>query len=134
MRFIIGGKIIVIELSFGIHAAEDDSAMGKTYLVKLLQAGVATGSKEYSVITYFEGISSDFVVKQLKQSKYSFIMLDRLDLYLSEEMAVVLSDIRESTCIFVDLKNWNRTKVLCPNLVELEFTERGFRLYEGNDI
>lgn len=134
MRFVVGDKVIDIELPFGIHVAEDDSAIGKTYLARLLQAGVVTGSKEYLVITYFEGLSDDIVVRQLKQKNYSFIMMDRLDLYLSEEVAAVLSDIRKNTCIFVDLKNWNKTKLFCPNLVEFEFTEEGIRLYESDDV
>ena len=134
MKFVVGDKVVRIDLPFGIHAAEDDSAIGKTYLAKLLQAGVVTGSEEYLVITYFEGISDDIVVKRLKQKSYSFIVLDRLDLYLSEEIAIALSDIRKNSCIFVDLKNWNKTKIFCPNLVEFEFTAGGIRLYESNDV
>jgi len=134
MRIVIGNVTVQIELPFGIHATEDDSAMGKTYLAKLLQASVATGNMNYLVVTYFTGITSDFVVKLLRERSYSFVMMDRLDLYLSEDIARVLVDIRKNTCIFVDLKNWNLTKVFCPNLVDFEFTERGIRLYESDDV
>ncbi len=134
MKIVVGSMVISIELPFGIHATEDDSAMGKTYLAKLLQAGMMAGDANYLVITYFEGITTDFVIKRLRERTYLFIMMDRLDLYLSDGIADALVDIRENTCIFVDLKNWNLTKVFCPNLVDFEFTERGIRLYEGDDI
>lgn len=134
MRFVIGDVLICVDLHPGIYAGGDDSAIGKTYLSKLLNAGMAVGGTEYLALTYFDGISDDTVVSQITKSSYSFIMLDRLDLYLTDKIASVLADIRKDSCIFVDLKNWNRTKVFCPVLAEIEFTRKGIRLYESNDV
>lgn len=134
MKTVVGGIVISIELPFGIYAAEDDSAIGKTYLAELLQADITAGNMNYLVITYFAGITSEFVINKLTERKYSFIMLDRLDLYLNEEIADILVDIRKNTCIFIDLKNWNLTKRFCPDLIDFEFTERRIRLYESNDV
>ena len=134
MEIIVGNMVVSIELPPGIYATEDDSAVGKTYLARLLQASITAGDMNCLVVTYFAGITTDLVVKRLREKSYSFVMLDRLDLYLSDDIADALVDLREDTCIFVDLKNWSMTKAFCPDLVDFEFTERGIRLYEGDVV
>jgi len=51
---------------------------------------------------------------------YTVVILDRLDLYITDCIEDCISSIRENCVVLVDLKR-NKCKKICPELCNIEF-------------
>lgn len=134
MRFAAGDLTININCRKGLYAFYDDSATGKSYLVKVLKSLAITNAEEICVITYNEMMTEEACISRLLNKQYAVVVLDRLDLYLTEHIEECISRIREECVVLVDLKNWNKFRKICPNLCDIEFDLKGFEIYECNDV
>lgn len=130
MKIDVGSQMVEINLDYGIYATDGDSAEGKTFLFKLLQAAYSAGVFTDSLlITYSPDLSEDTVCRKLRDKQYKFIMLDRADLYLTDNMVAIMNDLAYDTVIFIDIKNWMMCSGLYPEVCELVLDDKRIELY-----
>lgn len=135
MKINIGSHVVEINLHHGIYATDGDSAEGKTYLFRLLQAAYnAQLMTDSLLITYNPDLTEEMICKKLLARRYEFIMLDRADMYLTENIVAAMKEAARYTTIFADIKNWMICPGLCPAVCELELTDKGIALYVEDDI
>lgn len=122
----VGAIRITIDLKPGVYIMDNESATGKTYLYKLINAANASGEKVLA-LTYNEVMTySNVVCDLLGREKYNFIMLDRYDLYASND---ILNLVHTLGCpVLIDFKG-RLPFNFSANWCELEFNEEEIRLY-----
>jgi hypothetical protein len=121
---------IDINLPNGVYIFDGAGAEGKTYLAECLRAMkcIIDEPDSISVITY-----EDFDITKLKQSisKSKIIMLDRADLYMSNEVVDIINSADKSKClILIDLKNTCTKKKIAFRDIEIDLNKDTIKVTE----
>lgn len=130
MRLTAGDLTIDINCRNGLYAFYDDSATGKSYLTKVLKALMVSGSEDICAITYDELLTEEVYVDILMRRQYKVVILDRLDLYITDRIEDCINKIKKNCVVLVALNNWNKFKRICPDLCDVEFDLKGFKVSE----
>ena len=122
---------IVIGKDKGLYGFSDEGATGKSYLYSSLLDLQRSGYTNILALSYYD----EGILDKLRNFDKGVIILDRLDLYLSDDIQKILDSKREDCLILFDLKNWNRLIIeengvanisLSVDSLEVDLYEVGF--------
>lgn len=97
--------IIEFDLESGVYTdCSEDSATGKTFTTKLLNALIADGHEDILVLTYdnVNAAGVDKYINKIKNGKYNLIFADRANLYMNNYLYNAL--IESDAIVFMDIK------------------------------
>ena len=86
----------------GIYNLGMRSGTGKTYLYKSLKQ-LSSFNSNICAISYED--NSDNIIEKLSNNQHTIIMLDRYDLYVTEEIKDTLDAIRKTKVVLVSCKD-----------------------------
>ena len=102
--------------SSGIYRLDYKSAVGKTYLYKLLRSARTRDSNLCLCLTYDENLRTEDYIRLVTQTKCRIIILDRYDLFATGAVNVALVERASNTLILMDLKDRALFDVKCKIL------------------
>ena len=102
----VGGTVEINIKNFGIYSLGRDSATGKTYLSNILKS-----EEDVYVLTYDSENKILEGLREFIESNIPILYFDRFDLSLTENIAKVISLIKDRY-IILDFKNYNYSKLL----------------------
>lgn len=131
MKLEYGGYTIDFDLGNKVYTAFPDSAVGKTFTVKLLKNISALDRDDILVIDYeyAKHYSSDQLIELISSRKYSLIFADRADRWCTEEIYEALWN--SGAIVYADFKDCNpddMSGVYC----EIDFTDGSIKYHENN--
>lgn len=98
----VGDKTVTVNIPDGICIAGQDSGIGKTYLFKLVNASHELGNNVLGITYGGSTHSNGTVLSIIKSKHWDFIVVDRYDMYKSDEL---LKELQMVGCpVFVDYK------------------------------
>lgn len=124
-------------LPCGIYALPDEGGAGKTYFGKLLRSMGAKKCIRVSVMSYNKDYEEEDYVRLLDKvgQDIEILFLDRLDLYLTDEIAKKIVILAETCKVFLDLKDWDITHIFLPKSTKMERMRDGVEIeYVSYDI
>lgn len=98
-------KLIFDVFPIGIHRLNWNSAVGKTYVYKLLKSVASRNDKACLCLTYDQHLRVEDYVRLIEKTESELIYLDRYDCYVCDEINSVLEEKAKVIPIFIDLKN-----------------------------
>lgn len=118
---------IDIQLDSGIYIFEYMSATGKTFLSKLLHQYRTIGEPVASY-TYADFCIDTKLENILVPGRYKVVVIDRYDMYHSEEFEQLMYKCAKDTIILVDCKD-PRNRPLYDDIVTIEIEKEWIRVY-----
>lgn len=99
-------KVEIKDIENGVYILGFDGATGKTYFYKSVKA--LCNLKKYSdiflAVTFNDDYTDEEYVRKVSAFKGKFIVMDRFDLYISNELIRTIEEAIDKV-IFIDLKD-----------------------------
>ena len=115
---------IVVDAEVGLYIFDDESAIGKTRLYHELKDLQAAG-EPVCAIRYDDGVPIQELKRWTEKHEMKVIMVDRYDMYQSEELDSLLRNLCKETSVLLDCKRG--TAISCDD-------ETAFMTMERNRI
>lgn len=125
----IGNTHVEIILGNRLWGSAGNSAEGKTFIANILST-----QSDICVITYNENFNSDDIISILSKQNYSFVFLDRADLYYDKRINKVVKQLIERCPVFIDFKCWDNFYDIAPSFANIYFKENEVKIIETNDV
>lgn len=129
MLFQLNPRDLEINLQKDCYGFENESALGKTYLFKLLTLVNNYGMASCCCITFRENYTDMDIITELTKQKYDYIFLDRFDLYATDLICMKIEELRENSIIFLDIKNLKKVKYCFPEFADIKITKEKIEVY-----
>lgn len=126
MKIQVGTRVADIDLKPGVYCPWFDSAVGKTYLYRLLLAA-KDGGYNVGAFTYIGEDTADITFSKLKNKSYDAVILDRYSLYNDDRISNILNDL--GCPVIIDLKTYDNLGLVGCMDCEMEILENGVRVY-----
>lgn len=127
--FNIYPRKVILNVQPGCYVFEPESAIGKTYLGKLISKLSESGELNACYITYRKTLSVEKIIKKLDSGDFDIVFLDRLDLYVSGELCKYLDSTHERTTYLMDLKDTNKIRYFSESYAEISLLEDRLEVY-----
>lgn len=124
-------RSLKIDLKIGGYFLGSQSATGKTYLGTLMKAAntVCSEEKNYLVISY-ETSDISYIRAVIAKFKGKYILFDRLDTYISDELIALINSLVKEYVVLLDLKDYVIANKIAARPVKLCLTKEGVEVRE----
>lgn len=129
MLFHLNPRNLEINLPKDCYCFENESALGKTYVFKLLTLINDYDMASCCCITFKDWCTEPNVIAALTKRKYDYIFLDRFDLYATDGICKAIEKIRAESIIFMDIKNLKKVKYCFPEFADIRITREKVEVY-----
>ncbi len=123
---------IYIELEKGVYSYYDNSGAGKTYLCKILEDYIEYSNSNKILIITYRNVNAedkyDVIMKYLTENSYDLIIVDRADLFITDEMCEALNN--SGAIVLVDIKRASKAESLRDEVCLIDFSLGKIRVYD----
>ena len=83
-----------IELNNGFYVFNGEAASGKTLLCSIIDVARKNNLVKSLVLSYDISLKESDIINRIREDKYDIIIVDRFDMYISENICKALVEVR----------------------------------------
>ena len=129
MTFDAGVKVTIDICKNGVYVLGSDSSSGKTYLANICKSLSTIYDSVFSVVSYMSGVDES-IYKQLINRKCRICIVDRYDMFASDELSQELRVLGEDHIVLVGCKDIRIANSLKAKRAGIALTKDEVKVYE----
>lgn len=129
MKFNAGVLLNVDICKNGVYVLGADSSSGKTYLANICKSLSTIYDSVFSVVSYMSGVDES-IYKQLINRKCRICIVDRYDMFASDELSEELRLLGEDHIVLVVCKDIRIARSLKAKRAGITLTKDEVKVYE----